>query len=93
MIDIQEKDIGKYLKKFKNLGVYIRMSGSINAKFTIHKLKYIIRYDILRLEDEISPTYIEINLNQSYKTEASIDFKKVMLHLDENMDTVITIEN
>lgn len=93
MIDIGEKEIEKYLKKFRNLGIYIKMLGSLNANFTIHKLKYTIRYDILRLEDKISPTYIEINLNQSSKTQVSIDYKKIVLHLDGDIDMILTIEN
>ena len=93
MIEIQEKNIGKYLKKFKNLGVYITFEGNLRGKFVIHKLKYTILFDMLRLEDLISTTYLEINLNQSSKTQVSIDFKKIMLHLDEDIDMVITIEN
>lgn len=90
---IKEKDIGKYLKKFKNLGIYIRLRGSINGDFVIHKLKYEIENDILKLKDKIAQNWLTINLNQSSKAQVSEDFRKIELQLDEDVDITIIIEN
>ncbi len=93
MIQIEEKEIKKYLKKFRNLGIYIKMRGSLNGNFTIHKLRYSVKNDLLKLEDKISETWLEINLNQSAKTLISEDLQQIILQLDSDVCLDIIIEN
>lgn len=65
----------------------------ISGMFTIHKLNFMQKYDILRLEDKITSTFLEINLNQVYSTKVSVDCNKILMRLDYDVDIDIYIEN
>lgn len=57
------------LKEFLGRSVIIAQDGFLKSKYSIHKLKYFIEYEILNITDEKSKNYLKINLNQIYKIE------------------------
>ena len=61
--------------------------------FTIHKLDFSLKYDILRLEDKTSYTFFEINLNQAFKTQVSDKNKKIKICLDGDADIDVYVKN
>ena len=73
------------LNEFVEKSVTITQSGFLKNKYSIHRLKYFIEYEILNITDEESKNYLKINLNQIYKIE--INEKDIKLYLDN--DTVI----
>lgn len=75
------------LKEFIGKSVTITQDGFLKNKYSIHKLKYFIEYEILNITDEESQNYLEINLNQTYKIETNE--KDIKLYLDN--DTIICL--
>ena len=75
------------LNEFIGKDVIITQDGFLKNKYSIHKLKYLIEYEILNITDEESQNYLKINLNQIYKME--INEKDIKLYLDN--DTIISI--
>lgn len=84
--NINDKLEGK-LKKFIGKSVIIIQDGFLKNRYSIHKLKYFIEYEILNIIDEESKNYLKINLNQIYKIE--INEKDIKLYLDN--DTIISL--
>ena len=81
-INLKEK-----LDKFIGKNVIITQDGFLKNKYSIHKLKYFIEYEILNITDEESKNYLKINLNQIYQIE--INEKDIKLYLDN--DTIICL--
>ena len=75
------------LKEFIGKSVTITQDGFLKNKYSIHKLKYFIEYEILNITDDESQNYLKINLNQIYKIE--INEKDINLYLDN--DTIICL--
>ena len=75
------------LKEFIGKNVIITQDGFLKNKYSIHKLKYFIEYEILNITDDESQNYLKINLNQIYKVE--INEKDIKLSLDN--DTLICL--
>ena len=73
------------LNEFIGKNVIITQDGFLKNKYSIHKLKYFIEYEILNIIDEEKQNYLKINLNQIYKIE--INEKDIILYLDN--DTII----
>ena len=75
------------LNEFIGKNVTITQDGFLKNKYSIHKLKYFIEYEILNITDEESKNYLKINLNQIYKME--INENNIKLYLDN--DTIICL--
>lgn len=75
------------LNEFNEKNVVITQDGFLQNKYSIHKLKYFIEYEILNIIDEESENYLKINVNQIYKME--INEKNIKLYLDN--DTIICL--
>ena len=75
------------LNEFVEKSVTITQSGFLKNKYSIHRLKYFIEYEILNITDEESKNYLKINLNQIYKVE--INETDIKLSLDN--DTLICL--
>ena len=75
------------LKEFIGKNVIITQDGFLKNKYSIHKLKYFIEYEILNITDDESKNYLKINLNQIYKIE--INKNDIKLYLDN--DTIISL--
>ena len=80
-------DIEEKLKEFIGKNIIITQNGFLKNKYSIHKLKYFIEYEILNIIDEESKNYLKINLNQIYKI--GINEKGIKLYLDN--DTIICL--
>ena len=87
MIQNTNNSLEEKLKKFIGENVTITQDGFLKNKYSIHKLKYFIEYEILNIADEESQNYLKINLNQIYKIE--INEKDIILYLDN--DTIICL--
>ena len=79
-INLKEK-----LDKFIGKNVIITQDGFLKNKYSIHRLRYFIEYDILNITDEEKKNYLKVNLNQIYKIE--INKNDIKLYLDN--DTLI----
>ena len=77
------------LNEFVGKNVIITQNGFLKAKYSVHKLKYFIDYDILNITDEDSKNYLKINLNQIYKTV--INEKDIKLYLDNDTKICLAI--
>lgn len=75
------------LNEFIGKNVTITQDGFLKNKYSIHKLKYFIEYEILNITDDGSQNYLKINLNQIYKVE--INETDIKLSLDN--DTLICL--
>ena len=75
------------LNEFIGKNVIITQDGFLKNKYSIHKLKYFIEYEILNITDEESQNYLKINLNQTYKIETNE--KDIIFYLDN--DTIICL--
>ena len=75
------------LNEFIGKNVTITQDGFLKNKYSIHKLKYFIEYEILNITDDESQNYLKINLNQIYKVE--INETDIKLSLDN--DTLICL--
>ena len=77
------------LNEFNEKNVVITHDGFLQNKYSIHKLKYFIEYEILNIIDEESENYLKININQIYKME--INEKDIKLYLDNDIIICLTI--
>ena len=77
------------LNEFNEKNVVITQNGFLQNKYSIHKLKYFIEYEILNIIDEESENYLKININQIYKME--INEKDIKLYLDNDIIICLTI--
>lgn len=75
------------LNEFIGKSVTITQEGFLKNKYSIHKLKYFIEYEILNITDDKSQNYLKINLNQIYKIKISEN--DIKLYLDN--DTIICL--
>lgn len=87
MVENTNNSLEEKLNKFIEKNVIITQDGFLKNKYSIHKLKYFIEYEILNITDEESENYLKINLNQIYKME--INKKDITLYLDN--DTIICL--
>ena len=95
--------IEKAMKKFEGKNVKITMSGLIESKFHIEKLKYCIKDEILQIENN-QDTYLDIDLDDVdnvYLEFISNKFVLLVLNLEcglqikiqLNEDNVISIRD
>ena len=87
MVQNTNNSLEEKLNEFIGKNVTITQDGFLKNKYSIHKLKYFIEYEILNITDEESQSYLKINLNQIYKIE--INEKDIKSYLDN--DTIICI--
>ena len=87
MIQNINNSLEEKLNEFIGKSVTITQNGFLKNRYSIHKLKYFIEYEILNITDDESHNYLNINLNQIYKIE--INEKDIKLYLDN--DTIICI--
>ena len=86
---IDNKELIKTLKRYRNKGIYIHHLGTISATNTIHKMTFVYYNNIIVINDKISKNYFAINLSYVYKMLTNRDRTTVKLFLDD--DVVITI--
>lgn len=77
------------LNEFIGKSITITQDGFLKSKYSIHKLKYFIEYEILNIIDEESKNYLIINLNQVYKM--GITEKEIKLYIDNDTTIFFTI--
>ncbi len=82
-----DANLEKKLNEFIEKNVNITQNGFLKTKYSIHKLKYFIEYEILNIIDDESKNFLKINLNQIYKIE--FNEKNIKLYLDN--DTIICL--
>lgn len=87
MVQNVNNSLEEKLKEFEGKCVTITQDGFLKNKYSIHKLKCFIEYEILNITDEESKNYLKINLNQIYKIK--INEKDIKLYLDN--DTIICL--
>ncbi len=87
MVQNTNNSLEEKLNEFIGKDVTITQDGFLKNKYSIHKLKYFIEYEILNIIDEESKNCLTINLNQIYKME--INEKNIKLYLDN--DTIICL--
>lgn len=84
---IQNNNLKEKLNEFTGKNVIITQDGFLKNKYSIHKLKYFIEYEILDITDDKRQNYLKINLNQIHKIE--INENNFKLYLDN--DTIICL--
>ncbi len=89
MTQEQENNLQKNLEKLISKTVTIKQDGFLKSKYSMQKFEFNITFEILNITDENSTNYLNINLNQIYKTE--INEESITLYLDN--DTIIYIVN
>lgn len=89
MTQEQENNLQKNLEKFISKTVTIKQDGFLKSKYSMQKFEFNITFEILNITDENSTNYLNINLNQIYKTE--FNEENITLYLDN--DTIIYIVN
>ncbi len=77
------------LNEFIGKKVIITQNGFLKNRYSIHKLKYFIEYEILNITDEERQNYLKVNLNQIYKME--INEKDIKLYLDNDAIICLSI--
>ena len=87
MIHNTNNNLEEKLNELIGKNVIITQDGFLKNKYSIHKLTYFIKYEILNIADEESNNYLKINLNQVYKIETNE--KNIKLYLDN--DTIICL--
>lgn len=87
MTQEQENNLQKNLEKLISKTVTIKQDGFLKSKYSMQKFEFNITFEILNITDENSTNYLNINLNQIYKTE--INEESITLYLDN--DTIIYI--
>ena len=87
MVQNINNNLEKKLNKFIGKNVIIIQDGFLKSEYSIHKLNYFIKYEILNIIDKESNNYLKINLNQIYKIENNE--KEIRLYLDN--DTIICL--
>lgn len=88
MIQNTNNSLKEKLNEFIGKNVIITQDGFLKNKYSIHKLKYLIEYEILNITDDKSNNYLMINLNHIYNIE--INEKNIKLYLDN--DTIICLD-
>ena len=89
MTQEQENNLQKNLEKLIFKTVTIKQDGFLKSKYSMQKFEFNITFEILNITDENSTNYLNINLNQIYKTE--FNEENITLYLDN--DTIIYIVN
>lgn len=89
MTQEQENNLQKNLEKLISKTVTIKQDGFLKSKYSMQKFEFNITFEILNITDEDSTNYLNINLNQIYKTE--FNEENITLYLDN--DTIIYIVN
>ena len=89
MVQNTNNSLEEKLNEFLGKNVIITQYGLLKNKYSIHKLKYFIEYEILNITDEESHNYLKINLNQIYKIE--INEKDIILYLDNDIIICLSI--
>ena len=89
MTQEQENNLQKNLEKLISKTVTIKQDGFLKSKYSMQKSEFNITFEILNITDENSTNYLNINLNQIYKTE--FNEENITLYLDN--DTIIYIVN
>ena len=89
MTQEQENNLQKNLEKHISKTVTIKQDGFLKSKYSMQKFEFNITFEILNITDENSTNYLNINLNQIYKTE--FNEENITLYLDN--DTIIYIVN
>ena len=89
MTQEQENNLQKNLEKLISKTVTIKQDGFLKSKYSMQKFEFNITFEILNITDENSTNYLNINLNQIYKTE--FNEENITLYLDN--DTIIYIIN
>lgn len=84
------EDMEMEIEQFRGKETEIIQKGFVNSYYTIKKLKFIFKYDMLNIIDELSSNYLEVNLNQVYKIENNID--KIKLYLDNDIELTLKIK-
>lgn len=87
MVQNTNNNLEEKLNEFIGKNVIITQDGFLKNKYSIHKLKYFIEYEILNITDDESKNYLMISLNQIYKMETNE--KDIKLYLDN--DTIICL--
>lgn len=87
MTQEQENNLQKNLEKLISKTVTIKQDGFLKSKYSMQKFEFNITFEILNITDENSTNYLNINLNQIYKTE--FNEENITLYLDN--DTIIYI--
>ena len=87
MVQNTNNNLEEKLNEFMGKNVVITQDGFLENRYSIHKLKYFIEYEILNITDDESKNYLKINLNQIYKIE--INKNDIKLYLDN--DTIISL--
>ena len=85
-------NVNSIFEELKNLvgrDIEIIQDGFLKSKYSIQKFEFNITFEILNITDENSTNYLNINLNQIYKTE--FNEENITLYLDN--DTIIYIVN
>ena len=85
MTQEQENNLQKNLEKLISKTVTIKQDGFLKSKYSMQKFEFNITFEILNITDENSTNYLNINLNQIYKTE--FNEENITLYLDN--DTII----
>ena len=88
---IDNKEVIKILKRYRNKGVYIHHLGNISGTNTIHKMTFVYYNNIIVINDKISRNYFAINLSYVYKMLTNREKSTKKLFMDD--DIVITIVN
>ena len=88
---IDNKEVIKILKRYRNKGVYIHHLGTISGTNTIHKMTFVYYNNIIVINDKISRNYFAINLSYVYKMLTNREKSTIKLFMDD--DIVITIVN
>lgn len=88
---IDNKELIKILKRYRNKGVYIHYLGTISGTNTIHKMTFVYYNNIIVINDKISRNYFAINLSYVYKMLTNREKSTIKLFMDD--DIVITIVN
>lgn len=81
--NISNNSLEGKLNEFIGKSVTITQDGFLKNKYSIHKLKYFIEYEILNITDEESQNYLKIDLNQIHKN-SSLSFSSKLFRLNSN---------
>ena len=78
------------LNEFIGTNAIIMQDGFIESKYSIEKLNYSIKYEILTIADKESTNYLKINLNQIYRIVQNE--KEFKFYLDNDLNITIKIK-
>ena len=71
------------LNEFIGTNAIIMQDGFIECEYSIEKLNYSIKYEILTIADKESTNYLKINLNQIYRIVQNE--KEIKFYLDNDL--------